>query len=79
MMNPILEARLTRGVSRRDFALLTDVSYHEIYAHEHGINAKVSGKLCRGLELLGEDPVALSAKFLEWRQSRRRELLRQAN
>ena len=78
MVNPIVEFRVTRGISRRDLAVMCGVNYSEVYASERGLVLRPHRRILHGLATLGYPEQTLLKDYQAYRRSSGEELLKKA-
>lgn len=70
-LNPFVQLRRERGLSRLEFAQALGVSYSRLVALELGYSSQLGGKVRSGLATLGINPDLAEREFGLWLEARR--------
>lgn len=75
-MNPVKRVRKAMGMTVKEFAIATGVSYSVIYTTEAGLISQLHEPLREGMRSIGIDVAALAAEYVDWREFQRDAILR---
>lgn len=77
-MNPVKKARIQKGLTMHQLAMIAGVSTSRIQQIERGDNARLRGPVLDALAKLGYNPDKLATAYEHWRREQVEAVLRWA-